>query len=314
MALRFVPVSVIEEPEWIDPSDLAPLIASIREFGVLHPLLLLGEDGRYRVIAGRRRFRAAQAAGLTLLPCFVHHVAHAEADALARADNLRGGAAAPAAAESAPKAPSADLHKHLSRHLAGISSAQQLMVHDDGSVGRRAALDLIHVHAAHARWLVDAVDFIKVPARTAEERQTLGTLIDNLVAGFAAEGRLTGLPLRTRIDERAYPVWLDKQAFSIGMAGAILAVSPFIDLEREGALTITATRPVDVVVIEIGHAPTLMDGAAVRAFFDEAWTTRPGGWPAWLGAMALRSAVERRGGSVVCEADASEARIRLVFS
>jgi len=314
MALRFVPASVIDEPEWIDPSELAPLIASIREFGLLHPLLLLGEDGRYRIIAGRKRFRAAQAAGLTVLPCFVHHVARAEADALAQADNLLCASAAPVAAAPASRSRTGELHKQLVRHFAGLASAQRLLADDGGSLSRRAALDLIHVHTAHARWLVDAVDFIETPARSGDERQPLGTLIDDLVGTLAAESRLTGLPLRTRIDDRAYPVWLDKQAFSIGLTGAIVAMSPFADVEHDGALTVTATKQVDVVVIEIGHAPTLMDGAAARSFFDEAWTTRPGGWPAWLGAVALKTAVDRRGGSVACETDSSEARIRLVFS
>ena len=46
------------------------LVASIKEKGVLEPLLVRQiEDDRYQIIAGERRFRAAQEAGLSQVPC-----------------------------------------------------------------------------------------------------------------------------------------------------------------------------------------------------------------------------------------------------
>ena len=56
---------------------LEELAASVREFGILQPLLVREEgalaDGRqrYAIIAGGRRFAAAQIAGLSMLPCVV---------------------------------------------------------------------------------------------------------------------------------------------------------------------------------------------------------------------------------------------------
>jgi len=51
--------------------DLAELTASIAEKGVLEPLLVKPSraTGRWMIIAGERRFRAARAAGLTEVPC-----------------------------------------------------------------------------------------------------------------------------------------------------------------------------------------------------------------------------------------------------
>jgi ParB family chromosome partitioning protein len=51
--------------------DLTELTASIAEKGVLEPLLVKPSraTGRWMIIAGERRFRAARAAGLTELPC-----------------------------------------------------------------------------------------------------------------------------------------------------------------------------------------------------------------------------------------------------
>jgi len=51
--------------------DLSELVASIREKGVLEPLLVRPLNGRFQIIAGERRFRAAHDAGLAEVPCIV---------------------------------------------------------------------------------------------------------------------------------------------------------------------------------------------------------------------------------------------------
>ncbi len=51
---------------------IAELADSIRDQGVLQPLLVTAtENGRYRIIAGERRFRACRQAGLETVPCIV---------------------------------------------------------------------------------------------------------------------------------------------------------------------------------------------------------------------------------------------------
>ena len=53
-----------------DESKLAELAESIRQFGVMQPLLVISLDnGSYRIVVGERRFRAAGMAGLSELPC-----------------------------------------------------------------------------------------------------------------------------------------------------------------------------------------------------------------------------------------------------
>ena len=55
--------------------SISQLADSIREQGVLQPLLVVPSDGgRYRIIAGERRFRAGRAAGLDTLPCIVKDI------------------------------------------------------------------------------------------------------------------------------------------------------------------------------------------------------------------------------------------------
>ena len=71
-----VPVDSIEtnpnQPrKTFDPDQLASLEESIRNHGVLQPLVVRQVDGKYQLIAGERRLRASRAAGLVSVPVHV---------------------------------------------------------------------------------------------------------------------------------------------------------------------------------------------------------------------------------------------------
>ena len=69
---------------------LAELEASIREFGVLQPLLVRPmSDGSYKIVAGERRYRAARRAGLSEVPVIIKSLTDAEAAAIALIENLQ---------------------------------------------------------------------------------------------------------------------------------------------------------------------------------------------------------------------------------
>ena len=54
-----------------DEESLQELAASIKEYGILQPLLVKEKDGHYEIIAGERRWRAAKLAGLTEVPALI---------------------------------------------------------------------------------------------------------------------------------------------------------------------------------------------------------------------------------------------------
>ena len=71
---RMIPLDKLDpnpEQPRVDFGDLAELTASIAEKGVLEPLLVKPNrlTGRWMIIAGERRFRSAQKAGLKEVPC-----------------------------------------------------------------------------------------------------------------------------------------------------------------------------------------------------------------------------------------------------
>lgn len=71
-----IPVAMVrpnpfQPRESFDEEALADLAASIREVGVLQPILVRAVDGGYEIIAGERRWRAARRAGLQTIPALV---------------------------------------------------------------------------------------------------------------------------------------------------------------------------------------------------------------------------------------------------
>jgi len=76
----------------MDEGALAELADSIRTQGIMQPILVRPIDlakGRYEIIAGERRFRAAQLAGLTEVPVLVKDVADEHAAAMALIENIQ---------------------------------------------------------------------------------------------------------------------------------------------------------------------------------------------------------------------------------
>jgi ParB family chromosome partitioning protein len=57
-----------------DPAELATLAASIREHGVLQPILVTETIDGYQLVAGERRVRAAADAGLDRIPAIIRHL------------------------------------------------------------------------------------------------------------------------------------------------------------------------------------------------------------------------------------------------
>lgn len=92
--VRRVPVGSIRTGVWqprrtFRPEPLEKLVQSVRERGVLQPLLVRAAGGGYELIAGERRLRAAVAAGLAEVPVRLMAVSDREALELALIENLQ---------------------------------------------------------------------------------------------------------------------------------------------------------------------------------------------------------------------------------
>ncbi|MGH9434675.1 MAG: ParB/RepB/Spo0J family partition protein [Terriglobia bacterium] len=91
---RMIPIEQIQpnaDQPRKDFGELAGLIESVREKGVLEPLLVrfLPQSDRYMIISGERRYQAARAAGLRELPCIEKEVSEGETLEIALIENLQ---------------------------------------------------------------------------------------------------------------------------------------------------------------------------------------------------------------------------------
>jgi len=69
--------------------DQKNLIASVRQSGIIQPIIVRRADSGYEIIAGERRWRAAQAAGLKEVPIVVRKATDAEAAELSLIENIQ---------------------------------------------------------------------------------------------------------------------------------------------------------------------------------------------------------------------------------
>lgn len=72
-----------------DDEGLRELSESIRSYGILNPLTVRLRGGKYELVAGERRLRAAKLAGLTEVPCILVDVDMQDAGLLALVENLQ---------------------------------------------------------------------------------------------------------------------------------------------------------------------------------------------------------------------------------
>lgn len=69
--------------------ELAELAESINRYGVLQPIIVRKDKDRYKIIAGERRWRAAQAAGLAQIPAIIREYSNQEAMEISIIENIQ---------------------------------------------------------------------------------------------------------------------------------------------------------------------------------------------------------------------------------
>jgi ParB family transcriptional regulator, chromosome partitioning protein len=95
LPLSEIPIEQITLPaqqprRYFDPAKMAHLVESIREHGILEPLIVRPiAPNQYELIAGERRFRAAQSLNLTAVPISSREFTDREAQQIALVENLQ---------------------------------------------------------------------------------------------------------------------------------------------------------------------------------------------------------------------------------
>lgn len=95
VAAQWLPFSQISLPpqqprRYFDTEAMEELIASVKQYGILQPLIVRPKKPeQYELVAGERRYRAAASVGLELLPVVIRELSDEEAWQLALLENLQ---------------------------------------------------------------------------------------------------------------------------------------------------------------------------------------------------------------------------------
>jgi len=212
-----------------DPASLATLAASIREHGVLQPILVRPAGDEYEIIAGERRWRASKLAGKETIPAIVERFDDATALEIALIENLQR--------EDLSPLDEAVIYKKMTDELGySIRNLATKLSKDKGYVENRLRLasapdDVRDMVAQRYDTLSAAYELMKL-----ENKRRRQSLAKQIIAG-----KLTLLRLHDQVERILHPGEKTHRA------------APEIPPLRDDAL-ITATRKLNEALSELARA------------------------------------------------------------
>lgn len=260
-----------------EPRLAAPFVDSVRRHGILQPILVQPRGNRFRLIAGRKRLAAAQAAGVREVPCLVQRVDEDQANQLADAANTPAiDAPAATATSSGPPATAAQATEQLAQTLMALATSANLL--SGGSpLTNAVAADLVKAEAARALQLLTAnrvlgnevpVSRIKVPVKTVVERAMQMT---------AAERRLRATDVRVSCEGvRDAAVRGDEELLASAVAGLVMSTAGLVG-DRGGPASLVASIKQDRVSFAVSQSSLSVPESWLERTFDAPWPATPSG-------------------------------------
>jgi len=309
--IRLIALSQFDAPPQEPTAQLDPLIKSIRLHGIVQPLLVRKRHSRYEVIAGKRRFAAAAALGLTEVPCVLHQVDDDAAAALGAAENIRvtpsgSSLRATVGAQIAEAvARIADDVTRLQTSLAALRTAPQ-------GFERSVTADLLAAQAARTLWLANTAALLASGKCRQGKRRALASIVEDLVRQFEPECRLGGL--RFDVGDAATSTPVDDCFVMVAIGSAIMMTLSLLEEVEQPTVEISTRElasggvAVQVVQRHVTASQDIIDRFATRT--RSAWMPMIFG----LGAMAVEHATAAHGGAAdLIALDDGGSAIQLTF-
>ncbi len=164
-----------------DPAALAELADSIAAVGVIQPLIVRPiAGGGYQIVAGERRWRAAQSAGLTEVPVIIRELSDKEVDEIALIENLQR--------EDLNPVEEAEGYRHLMNEYSmtqeqvasrvgksrpSVANSVRLLELPDSILGMLTAGDLTVGHVRPLLGLQDEDEMVKVACMAVKKKMTV---------------------------------------------------------------------------------------------------------------------------------------------
>lgn len=260
-----------------EPRLAAPFVDSVRRHGILQPILVQPRGNRFRLIAGRKRLAAAQAAGVREVPCLVQRVDEDQANQLADAANTPAsdtpgpsGPASGASSAAVTLANAGQATEQLAQTLMALASSANLL--SGGSpLTNAVAADLVKAEAARALQLLTANRVLGNELPVSRVRVPVKAVIDRAMQMTAAERRLRAAEVHVSYEGvRDAAVRGDEELLATAVAGLVMATAGLVG-ERGGPATLTASSKQDRVSFAVSQTSLSVPDSWVERTFDAPW-------------------------------------------
>ncbi len=283
-----------------DGLDVTSLADSLSEFGVLQPLLVRRNAGRYEVIAGTKRLAAAKAAGLTEVPCLLYDADDQQAQRMKQATNMRTDSAVESANERIlMKAVFPLLGQSLHTIRASLQSLQSLPSTTDGTSLQRERIagDLICAEAQRAARLAWSATLINFTPPLNPADFDAADVLEEVLGACQEERHLADVRLDKRIQSRC-KLKADRRLVFLALRGAMDAILPMARSRQPSTLAVSLARhePSGSVVLQLSQDALRPAEGAWHRWFDLSWRDRPGGIVAGVGLLAAKRVIDVHAG------------------
>lgn len=292
-SVRQIPIDQVIGPDV--SADVSDLAASIREVGLLQPLLVTSrEASRFELVAGRHRLSAARKAGLAAVPCLLVNGEGDGATKLKEHSDRRSTIEAPPepAPLSAEAAATADVLRtafsEISSSMRFIDSLAPIARTNDSGLRATMIVNAISVEAHRATTLAAAASLLTRREPLNLEPVDCASLLQTIRSEVKMEARLKGVTIEWSESVALARTMADGEALSTGWSAllhAMLALAEESD-RLEVMLDAPRIRPALILKVTIR---TEAPAPKLDRFFDPAWNAHPAGR---CGAIMLAAALQ----------------------
>ena len=286
--VRLIDASAIESGPSHSEAVSPAFVDSIKRLGVLQPLLVTAQGGRYRVIAGRRRLAAALSAGLREVPCLVQHVDAEHAEQMALASNLPAARPRPVppAIHQAPEKPG--VASELTNIVSALVSCAELLA-SPSALTQSVAADLVRAEAARALDALVTIRVLRDEMPISRAPVAVHTLLERIATAAALERQIRGviMTIDAPADVRSTTIKADVRLLVTAVSALTSAAAALIeatlgshraqgDLKNAAAILVRVTREGERFVLSVMQSTVQLPAAWLARPFDIAWPIRDG--------------------------------------
>jgi len=336
-------IAVVEiQSDPVPDRDLKELVHSVREVGVLQPLLVRPDVKGFRLISGINRLAAARRAGLLTVPCLVYDISNETADSWRQALRATTAIAPAPTAEPATPAPAStelsgaaetnveasattadalsaglpEVFAHVTQTLEFVSAllpALSAARYDTLAAG--VVRDVLSMEVRRAKVIAAAGELLAY-ARTPVTRETVSaaTLIEQAVASAQSEARFRGTQLEISTSAQDCRIEANRPMLATALTGILFSLLR-LKVSSPGAIRFSArtttVRP--ALVVDIRRDGIELSDQTLLRLCDVHWQEHPAGTEGALLFGAAARAARLHGGRLGVESTAGAVTVTLVI-